>query len=104
MTKPSLKPCICDAAPVGYVAIPVPEDSPATRDAARNLALATQTYLSLEEAGRYTRRSPEAFRQWARRARLPKCRMGRSVLYRRRDIDLAIAPARDLTSRLKAVR
>lgn len=63
---------------------------------ARFEALATQTYLTAAEAACFTRRpSAHAFHQWATRTGLPKCRMGRAVLYRRRDIERAIDPQRN---------
>lgn len=50
--------------------------------------LSRQTYLTTEEAAVYTRRaSAKAFHEFARTHGLPKCRMGRAVLYRRADLD-----------------
>lgn len=55
--------------------------------------LAELSYLTVPEAADYTRRpSVNAFRKWAYKARLPVCRAGRAVLYRRRDLDRALSP------------
>ncbi len=57
------------------------------------LDLSREVYLTVAEAARYTRSvSVPAFRKWAYRAHLPKCRRGRRVLYFRRDIDAALQP------------
>lgn len=48
-------------------------------------------YLTVPEAADYTRRpSINAFRQFAYKAKLKPCRMGRAVLYLRKDVDLAL--------------
>lgn len=56
-------------------------------------ALARLTFLTASEAADFLRKpSVSAFRQWAYDARLPRCRAGRSVLYRRRDLEAAVDP------------
>lgn len=56
-------------------------------------ALCRQTYLSMAEAADYLRFcSVKAFREWTYRARLPKCRAGRKVLFFRKDLDAAVQP------------
>jgi hypothetical protein len=56
-------------------------------------ALLRHTYLTVSEAADYTRKPTiNAFWKWAAKAAIPKCRQGRAVLYRRRDLDLAMQP------------
>jgi hypothetical protein len=52
------------------------------------------TFLTVAEAADFVR-SPTvaAFRQWAYRACLPKSRRGRTVLYRRRELEAAVRPS-----------
>jgi hypothetical protein len=53
--------------------------------------LATQTYLSVDEALAYLRfRTRKALYAWADRQRIPKCRRGRTLLFLRRDLDEAL--------------
>jgi len=73
--------------------------------------LATQTYLSVDEAITYLRvhltaRDPRrAFYEWARRMHVPKCRVGRRLAFLRRDLDEAVRPAHvEPLSRLTRVR
>ena len=65
--------------------------------------LKKQTYLSSDEAAFYLRYTPEqgyvnpreAFMQFVRRTptkRLPRCRIGRRLLFRRVDLDACVAP------------
>lgn len=55
--------------------------------------LGQKTYLTTEEAASYLcAPSVKAFRQFADRARLPKCRAGRKVLFFRKDLDAAVQP------------
>jgi excisionase family DNA binding protein len=56
-------------------------------------ALGRMTYLTVAEAAMYLRcPSVKAFRKFADRARLPKCRAGRKVLFFRKDLDAAVQP------------
>lgn len=51
------------------------------------------TFLTAAEAADFVR-SPTiaAFRKWTYRACVPKSRRGRTVLYRRRELEAALAP------------
>lgn len=56
--------------------------------------LARSVYLTVPEAAAYLRfRSVQAFECWVSRNPLPKARRGRTVLFFRKDLDAAVAPA-----------
>ena len=53
--------------------------------------LSRQTYLTVPEAREYLRfGSSKAVYCWASTYRIPKCRRGKNILFRRRDLDLAL--------------
>lgn len=59
------------------------------------LDLSRQTYLSVDQATQYLCfPSRNAFRLWAGRHGIPKCRRGRTLLFLRRDLDEAVQPAK----------
>lgn len=84
--------------------LPEPTLQPVERAEFDQEKLARQTYLTIREAMAYLRRTNRnAFYDFLTTQRIPRCRMGRTVLLRRVDLDRAVAPAAPEPKPLRAV-
>jgi len=64
-------------------------DQPVTSTSAVDLS--TQTYLTIPQVREYLQfPSEDAVYRWVYRHRIPKCRVGRKLLFLRRDLDDAV--------------